>query len=523
MKEWSRRGFLQGSALALMGVPGLLSLASCNRPVQGPQLVSPSATKDVMNLTKESYFAQKFGATEELSQKALQSMLSAGAQWSELFFEHTRGLSLLLRDGIVGQASTQVDLGVGCRAVINDQVGYAYTESLEQADVLRAAALAAGIAKQKSSATVEAAKSPTSYSTTLYDPAINWDNVEVAKLLAFMQAIETKTRKLDAEIEKVTIMFRCEQRDIHIAASNGLRASDSQPQAVLSLSVVMNRGGLRQSNQANIGVRADLSYFSQDVVDSLITDVVARTRILYEATKPKGGQMPVVLGAGASGILLHEAIGHGMEADFNRKGQSIFSTMIGKKVANPEVNIIDSGLIAGLNGSLHIDDEGTPCQETVLVQEGTLQTYLHDRLSALHYGLASTGSGRRQSFRYVPYPRMRETYMTTGKHSLADIIAEVKNGVYATHFTNGQVDIGAGDYTFYVKNGYLIEDGKLTAPIKDVNIIGNGPDTLGKITAVSNDFELHHGAWTCGKNGQGVPVSVGMPSVLVSSLTVGGV
>ncbi|MGI5830449.1 MAG: TldD/PmbA family protein [Bradymonadia bacterium] len=521
MKDWTRREFLQASALTVAGLSAGVSLAACARGPQGPNVVSANENKDVVNSMIDSYFGAKFGISEALMTKALQLMLASGAQWSELYFEHTRVLDLSLLDGIVSRAYSNVDLGVGCRAVIDDQVGYAYSESLDEADVLRAASLASGIARAAAGGKTEAAQAVARHGF-LYDPEINWHEVEVSKLVALLQAVEKKAQQADKDVEKVMVHFGYQQKNILVAASNGLRAEDSQPRAVLSLSVVLNRNGERQSNQANIGIRAGLEYFSEQRIDQLVEDVVARTRILFEARKPRGGEMPVVLGAGASGILLHEAIGHGMEADFNRKGQSIFTTMIGKKVAIPEINIIDSGLMPGLNGSAHIDDEGTPCQETVLVENGILKSYLHDNLSAKHYGLKSTGSGRRESFRFVPYPRMRETYMTAGERSLDDLIKDVKYGVYCTHFTNGQVDIGAGDYTFYVKNGYLIEDGKLTAPIKDVNIIGNGPDTLSKITAVSHDFTMHDGAWTCGKNGQGVPVSVGMPSVLVSSLTVGG-
>jgi TldD protein len=244
--------------------------------------------------------------------------------------------------------------------------------------------------------------------------------------------------------------------------------------------------------------------------------------ILFEARRPPAGEMPVVLAAGASAILLHEAIGHGMEADFNRKGTSIYSTMIDKKVAHETVTIVDSALHPHERGALNIDDEGNATEETVLVDGGVMRSYLHDRISAKHYGVESTGSGRRQSFRHVPMPRMRCTYMHSGPHTKEEIIAAVDRGIVAETFTNGQVQIGAGDFTFFVKNGWLIENGRLTTPIKDVNIIGNGPDALRDITMVGDDLEFDTGGWTCGKSGQGVPVSQGMPTALVSKLTVGG-
>ena len=232
--------------------------------------------------------------------------------------------------------------------------------------------------------------------------------------------------------------------------------------------------------------------------------------------------MPVVMGAGASGILLHEAMGHSFEADFNRKDQSVFSGMLGKKVCNSGINIVDDATIRSNRGACNYDDEGVPGQRTYLVRDGVLESYIHDRLSANNFGLPSTGNGRRESFRFYPLPRMRATYMENGQASKDDIIASVKKGIYVDEFSNGQVQIGEGDFTFYVKRGYLIENGRLTAPVKDLNVIGNGPRALADITAVGNDLEIDDGSWTCGKDGQEVPVSCGMPTVLVGSLTVGG-
>jgi len=243
---------------------------------------------------------------------------------------------------------------------------------------------------------------------------------------------------------------------------------------------------------------------------------------MFDAIKPKGGEMPVVMGAGGSGILLHEAIGHAFEADFNRKNTSIFSDKLGKLICDKSISVIDDGTIEFDRGSINFDDEGVASQRTYIVNEGILSSYLHDRISAKHYGIPSTGNGRRQSFRHIPIPRMRCTYMEDGDMNEQELIAEVKNGIYAQTFTNGQVQIGAGDFTFYVKSGYLIENGKLTQPIKDINIIGNGPKALADITMVANNLKLDDSTWTCGKDGQGAPVTQGLPSVLVKKLTVGG-
>jgi TldD protein len=263
-------------------------------------------------------------------------------------------------------------------------------------------------------------------------------------------------------------------------------------------------------------------FLTDDIVELVANEAIERTAILFKSIKPKGGEMPVVMGAGGSGILLHEAIGHAFEADFNRKNISIFSDLLNKKVCNENINVVDDGTIQLNRGSINIDDDGYIGQKTYIVKDGILNSYLHDRVSAKHYGIPSTGNGRRESFRYIPMPRMRATYMEDGNYTEEDIISTVKNGIYASNFTNGQVQIGAGDFTFFVKSGYLIENGKLTQPIKDINIIGNGPKALADITMVANNYQMDDGSWTCGKNGQSCPVTCGMPSALVSKLTVGG-
>jgi TldD protein len=258
-------------------------------------------------------------------------------------------------------------------------------------------------------------------------------------------------------------------------------------------------------------------------VETLARDVVSRTSLLFEATKPKAGEMEVVMGAGGSGILLHEAIGHTFEADFNRKKTSIFSDKLGKKVAESFITIVDDGTLPNNRGSLNVDDEGNPVEKTYMVKDGILNSYLHDRISAAYYKVKPTGNGRRQSFQFAPIPRMRSTYMENGPHTTEEIIASVKNGIYVDNFSNGEVKIGAGDFTFYVKFGYLIENGKLTRPIKDINIIGNGPQALADITMASNDQKIDDSTWSCGKDGQSVPVTCGLPTVKVKKLTVGGI
>jgi TldD protein len=285
----------------------------------------------------------------------------------------------------------------------------------------------------------------------------------------------------------------------------------------------MQQGSMIENNRASRAGRRDFNFLTDALIEEMAKEAVDSTSILFKAVKPKGGEMPVVMAAGGSGILLHEAIGHAFEADFNRKNISIFSDKLNEKICDENINVVDEGTIEGDRGAINFDDEGVESQKTYIVKDGVLNSYLHDRISARHYGIAPTGNGRRQTFKHIPIPRMRITYMENGNYSEEEIIASVKQGVYLDKFTNGQVQIGAGDFTFFVKNGYLIENGKLTRPIKDVNIIGNGPKALADITMVGNNLKIDNGSWTCGKDGQGAPVAQGLPSVLVKQLTVGGI
>ena len=297
---------------------------------------------------------------------------------------------------------------------------------------------------------------------------------------------------------------------------------DYRPMVTLSAQCNMAEGDKIENNYAARAYRMGAEFLTDAIIDEIAIEAVDKTSILFQAVKFKGGEMPVVMGAGGSGILLHEAIGHAFEADFNRKNTSIFSDKLNQSICDSTINVVDDGTIPFNRGSVNIDDEGIEGQKTYIVRNGVLSSYLHDRISAKHYGIRSTGNGRRESFRNVPLPRMRSTYMEAGKYSEEEIIASVKQGVYAANFTNGEVQIGAGDFTFFVKNGYLIENGKLTQPIKDINIIGNGPKALADITMVGSNFNMDNGTWTCGKDGQSCPVTCGMPSALVSKLTVGG-
>jgi len=452
--------------------------------------------------------------------RVLSAAMNRGADYADLYFQHTQNNSLVLEDGIISRASTGVDRGVGIRAVVGDQTGYAYSEDLSLQPMLDAARTAAAIASGSQDVPPQALKHL--QVPDQYPIADSWDTVGVHAKLPLLRSTEAVVRGMEPAISKVTVAWADSDERVLIATSDGTLATDRRPMVFLSCRITAEKNGEVQSNGANLAGRNGISWFTEERIKNVCQDAVDRTMILFEARRPPAGEMPVVLAAGASGILLHEAVGHGMEADFNRKGTSIYSTLLGERVAPDCVTIVDSALHPHERGALNMDDEGKATERTVLVEQGMMRSYLHDRISASHYGVESTGSGRRQSFRHVPMPRMRCTYMEPGESTREEIIASVDHGIVAETFSNGQVQIGAGDFTFYIRNGWLIEDGKVTAPIKDVNIIGNGPDAIRNITMVADDMRLDTGGWTCGKEGQSVPVSQGMPTVLVSQLTVGG-
>lgn len=466
------------------------------------------------------YFA-RFGVTEKMLKDGLAAALSRGADYADLFFQHRVSNGLGLEDGEVNRASTSVELGVGVRAIKGDQTGYAYTEDLTEEALVRAAKTAAAIADGPARQGPKGLKVEAALPAR-YPVKTRWEDVRPQQKLPLLAGLNEKVLAADKRMKKVNVSFGDEAGAILFADSNGRVVEDLQPMTRLYLSCVAEQDGKKETNGYNVAGRADIGFYSPERLDRMVSEAVSRTLILFDAVQPPAGEMPVVLGAGASGILLHEAIGHGMEADFNRKGISIFSDRIGKPVANKFVNIVDEGTLPAARGAINVDDEGNPVGKTMLVENGILTTYLHDSISAKHYKVKPTGNGRRESYRYAPIPRMRATYMLPGPHKKDEIIASVKKGIYCTNFTNGQVQIGAGDFTFYVKNGYLIEDGKLTAPIKDVNIIGNGPKVLEKIDMVADDLVIDEGGWTCGKDGQSCPVSQGIPTVRVASITVGG-
>ena len=468
------------------------------------------------------YFEREFGITDIVCRKILAKALAKGGDYADLFFEHSISNYLVLEDGKVNQAYSNIALGVGIRTVKGDQVGYGFTQELAEKSMLDAAAVAATIA-------AGTAKMPAQglgwlKKSDYYPLKSLLTAVPIEPKLKVVQSVNDRCFALSPLVTKVNATFHDQQKRILIVTSDGVKAEDLQPMTFLDAVAVAEKNGRRERAGWNFGGRRGFAYFTPALVEETAKIVVNRTLTLFDAVQPPAGEMPVVLGPGISGVLLHEAIGHGMEADFNRKKVSTYCTMLGKKVAEPFVTIIDDGTNPNLTGSINVDDEGTPGQKTILVDKGILTSYLHDKISAKFYGTNPTGNGRRQSYQHYPIPRMRNTYMEAGTATPEDVIKAAGKGIYVEAVSNGQVNIGEGDFAFFVSQGRTIENGKLGAPIKDVNIMGNGPKMLANTIMVANDFKFNEGGGAgCGKNNQTAAVGFGQPTILVKSLTVGGI
>jgi len=465
-------------------------------------------------------YLKHFEVTINMLQKVISAAMSKGGDYADLFFEDRKTNSLGLEDGKVNRSYSNVSFGVGIRVLKGDQTGFGYSETVHPDAMMEAAHMAANIANSNNGYSPESpeVKMPADY----YSIKSKWEDVSPGDKVPFLKNLNDKIFALDEKVIKVNASLSDETSYVLFFNSEGRLTYDYRPMVSFGAVCIMQKDGRIENSYSSRSFRKGFEWLSEDVVNELANEVVERTSLLFSAVRPKAGEMPVVMGAGGSGILLHEAIGHTFEADFNRKGTSIFSDKMGKKVAENFINIIDDGTLENNRGSINIDDEGNEVHKTYLVKEGILNSYLHDRISSNYYGVKPTGNGRRESFRHMPIPRMRATYMEIGPHTREEIISAVDYGVYVDNFSNGQVKIGAGDFTFFVKSGYLIENGKLTQPVKDINIIGNGPEALADIIMAGNDFMIDNGTWTCGKGGQSVPVTCGLPTVLVEKLTVGG-
>ncbi|MDE1160398.1 MAG: metalloprotease TldD [Acidobacteriaceae bacterium] len=479
-------------------------------------------------LDHKRYFFEKLGLTERLLERCLGEALSAGGEFADLYFEAVTSTSLGMDEGIIKTASQGISVGCGVRVLSGERTGFAYTDDLSADRLLKAARTAALIANGPQTQRVQGF---TEAITPQLYPVAGWSaDADIAAKIKLIERADKAAREFDSRIVQVRAGLNDELRRILIAASDGTFASDTQPLARFNVFVIA-RDTKSDSGEQNTargtsggGGRVTLEHFDLDgKTPEHFAREAARTALLQlNAVAAPAGDMEVVLGPGWPGVLLHEAVGHGLEADFNRKKTSAFAGLIGQQVASSKVTVVDNGTIAGRRGSLNIDDEGNATQETVLIENGILRGYLSDKLSSRLMGMPNTGSGRRESYQAIPMPRMTNTYMLNGEDDPTDILRSVKRGLYAVNFGGGQVDITNGKFVFTASEAYLIEDGKVTAPVKGATLVGNGPEALKYVSMVGNDLALDEGIGTCGKAGQSVPVGVGMPTIKLDRMTVGG-
>lgn len=497
-----------------------------------PQLCIRPRIGTVTNpeLDHKRYFIEKLGLSERLMERCLGEALSAGGDYADLYFEAVTSTSLGVDESLVKSASQGISVGCGIRVLSGERTGYAYTDDLSSERLLRAARTAAliasGPAKEQISGFRETA-TPSLY--PIAGATTETTNAEIAAKLDLIMRADKAARAYDPRIVQVRAGFNDELRRILVAASDGTFASDTQPLARFNVLVIAkdasaNEGaGSTARGSSGGGGRVTLDFFEGVHSPEHFAREAARTAVLQlGAVAAPAGEMPVVLGPGWPGVLLHEAVGHGLEADFNRKKTSAFAGLIGQKVASEKVTVVDNGLMPNRRGSINMDDEGNATQETVLIENGILKGYLSDKLSSRLMGMPNTGSGRRESYHHIPMPRMTNTYMLNGDDMPEDIIKSVQRGLYAVNFGGGQVDITNGKFVFSASEAYLIEDGRVTRPVKGATLIGNGPEALKYVSMVGNDLALDEGIGTCGKAGQSVPVGVGMPTVKLDRMTVGG-
>ncbi len=443
--------------------------------------------------------------------------------YADLYFQSSRAESWMLEDGIVKEGSHSIDQGVGVRATSGEKSGFAYSNDLQRRALAAAADAARAIAHSGASGGIDAWQTPSTSLTTRYaavDPLAAFTEAQRIELLG---ATDAYARRQDARVQQVIVQLAGEYSQILVAASDGTLAGDIRPLVRLNVSVIVEQNGRRESASFGGGGRFGYTYFiDQERAFGYAREAVRQALVNLHADAAPAGTMTVVLGPGWPGILLHEAIGHGLEGDFNRKGSSVFSGRIGDRVATPQCTVVDDGTLPDRRGSLNIDDEGVPTQCTTLIENGILKGYMQDKLNARLMNMAPTGNGRRESYAHLPMPRMTNTYMLPGQYSLDEIIASVDSGLYAVNFSGGQVDITSGKFVFSASEAYLIEKGRITRPVRGATLIGNGPEVLTRVSMVGNDLQFDSGVGTCGKDGQSVPVGVGQPALRVDGLTVGG-
>ncbi len=451
----------------------------------------------------------------------LGELAGPGIDAADLYFHGQVSETWVLEDGIVKEGSFNLDQGVGVRAQSGEKTGFAYSNAITPVALSEAARAARSIARSGQNGRVQAFVSPEV--ARLYAPENPLEVLTRAEKVELLKRVDVATRALDPRIKQVTVSLAGVWERILVAAADGSLGADIRPLVRFNVSVIVEQNGRRERGGQGGGGRSDYLYFlTEDRAMGYAREALRQALVNLEAIPAPAGSMPVVMGAGWSGVLLHEAVGHGLEGDFNRKGSSAYSGRIGEKVASSLCTIVDDGTLFGRRGSLSMDDEGTPTQCTTLIENGVLKGYMQDKLNARLMGVAATGNGRRESYAHLPMPRMTNTYMLAGESDPEEIIRSVKKGIYCANLGGGQVDITSGKFVFSTSEAYLIEDGKITAPVKGATLIGNGPEAMSKVSMVGNDLELDSGVGTCGKDGQSVPVGVGQPTLKIDLITVGG-
>ena len=470
--------------------------------------------------TASAVLLAPYALDEGRLQAVFGQMLAHRVDYADLYFQYSRSESWSLEEGIVKSGSFNIDQGVGVRAVSGEKTAFAYSDDISF-DALQSAAQATrAIASQGAGGSTAVARRGALLA--LYAPQDPLASLEAQAKVALLERLEQSARRIDPRVTQVMASLAGEYEVIMVARSDGMQAADVRPLVRLSLQVIVEADGRREQGSAGGGGRFDYGYFTDEVLNDYAQQAVQQALTNLDARAAPAGTMTVVLGPGWPGILLHEAIGHGLEGDFNRKGTSAFSGRIGERVAAPGVTVVDDGTMARRRGSLNVDDEGNPTQYNVLIEDGVLRGYLQDSLNARLMGVAPTGNGRRESYAHVPMPRMTNTYMLNGNRDPAEIIASVERGLYAVNFGGGQVDITSGKFVFSASEAWMIENGKVTYPVRGATLIGNGPDALTRVAMIGNDMRLDPGVGTCGKEGQSVPVGVGQPTLRIDGLTVGG-
>jgi len=470
--------------------------------------------------TAKTTLLAPFDLETQKLERVFGTLATRKVDYADLYFQYSRFEGWSLEEGIVKSGSFNIEQGVGVRAVSGEKTAFAYSDEISFGALQDAAKATRAIASAGQARRVKAVarKVP----VPLYRDIDPIASLASESKVALLEKLEKKCRALDPRITQVMASLGGEYEVVLIARADGAIAADVRPLVRLSVQVIAEQNGRRESGSSGGGARTDYSHFTDEVLDRYARQAVSQALVNLEARPAPAGTMTVVLGPGWPGVLLHEAVGHGLEGDFNRKGSSAFSGRLGERVASPGVTVVDDGTMPGRRGSLSVDDEGTPTQRNVLIEDGVLRGYLQDSLNARLMKMPLTGNARRESFAHVTMPRMTNTYMLAGPHVPAEIIKSVAKGIYATNFGGGQVDITSGKFVFSTAEAYLIENGKVTHPVKGATLIGNGPDALTRVTMIGNDLQLDPGIGTCGKEGQSVPVGVGQPTLKIEGLTVGG-